>query len=65
MRIPYILAVVLTSFTVLFVLGLVLFRLLWAGSQLAGFGTLPRDLAKLQRWLRGEDRSVSTEQHKY
>jgi len=64
MHIPNIFAVILTGLTVLFVLGLVLFRLLWAGSSLAGFGTLPRSLAKLQRWLHGEDRSVSTEQHK-
>lgn len=57
MDIPNILAVVLTGFTVLFVLGLVLFRLLWAGSSLAGFGTLPRSLTKLRRWLHGEEKS--------
>jgi len=47
--------ILVLSLTVLFVLGLVLFRLLWAGSQLAGFGTLPRWFpAKLRRWLHGE-----------
>ena len=64
MQIPNIFAVVLTGLTVLFVVGLVLFRLLWAGSQLAGFGTLPRGLEKLQRWLQGEGNSVSTEQRR-
>lgn len=64
MHIPNILAVVVTGLTVLFVVGLVLFRLLWAGSSLAGFGTLPRSLTKLQRWLRGEGKSVLTEQRK-
>jgi len=64
MHIPNIFAVVLTGLTVLFVLGLVQFRLLWAGSSLAGFGTLPRSLAKLQRWLHGEGKSVSTEQRR-
>ena len=63
MHIPNIFAVVLTGLTVLLILGLVLFRLLWAGSSLAGFGTLPRSLGKLQRWLHGEHKSVSTEQH--
>ena len=61
MHIPNIFAVVLAGLTVLFVLGLVLFRVLWAGSSLARFGTLPRSLAKLQRWLHGEGKSVSTE----
>lgn len=44
--------------TGLFVLGLVIFRLLWAGSQLtaaAGLGRLPRIVpARLRRWLLGE-----------
>ena len=62
MHIPDIFAVVFTGLTVLFVLSLVLFRLLWAGASLAGFGNLPRNLAKLQRWLHGEHKSVSTEQ---
>lgn len=61
MHIQNIFAVVLAGLTVLFVLGLVLFRLLWAGSSFAGFGTLPRSLAKLQRWLQGEGKSASTE----
>jgi hypothetical protein len=64
MHIPNIFAVVLTGLTVLFVVGLVLFRLLSAGSSLAGFGTLPRSLAKLQRWLHGEHNSVSSEQRR-
>jgi hypothetical protein len=47
--------ILVLSLSVLFVLGLVLFRLLWAGSQLAGFGALPKWFpAKLRRWLHGE-----------
>lgn len=46
------------AITVLFVLGLVVFRLLWAGSQLtaaAELGRLPGMLPKkLRRWLFGE-----------
>lgn len=48
--------------TVLFVMGLVAFRLLWAGSQVAagaGLGGLPRWLPQtwrrwIHRWLFGE-----------
>jgi hypothetical protein len=42
---------------VLFVLGLMLYRLLWAGAQLAGaegLGRFPRFPKKLRRWLFGE-----------
>ena len=54
MHTPDILAVALT---VLFVLGLVLYRLLWVGSQFAaaaGLGRFPRFPARLRRWLFGE-----------
>ena len=64
MHVPNIFAVVLTGLTVLFVAGLVLFRILWAGSHFAAFGNLPRSLAKLQRWLHGEYKTVSTEQRR-
>jgi len=65
MHIQSIFAVVFIGLTLLFVLGLVLFRFLWAGSQLAASGTLPRSLAKSRkRWLHGEHKSVSTEQRR-
>ena len=41
--------------TVLFVIGLVAFRLLWAGSQVAataGLGRLPRSPQSWQHWIR-------------
>jgi hypothetical protein len=62
MHTPDILAVTLT---VLVVLGLVLYRVLWAGSQLAaaaGLGRFPRFPARLQRWLFGEHEPISTQQ---
>ena len=55
MNVANIFAVILAGFTALFVLGLVLYRLLWAGSSFAGYtGTLPKNLRKFQRWLQGE-----------
>ena len=62
MHTPDILAAALT---VLFVLGLVLYRVLWAGSQLAaaaGLGRFPRFPARLRRWLFGEHEPISTQQ---
>jgi len=42
-----------------------LYRLLWAGSSFAGYtGILLKRLARLQCWLQGEHKSVSTEQHR-
>ena len=65
MHVQNIFAVVLIGLTLLFVLALVLFRLLWAGAQSAAFGSLPRSLAKLRkRWLHGEHKLVSTEQRR-
>ena len=49
--------VIAAALTVLFVLGLVLYRLLWAGSQLAaaaGLGRFPKFPQRLQRRLFGE-----------
>jgi hypothetical protein len=49
--------------TILFVLGLVLFRLLWAGSQVAAaaaLGRFPRFPNRLRRWLFGERNRTST-----
>jgi hypothetical protein len=49
--------VIAAVLTVLFVLGLILFRLLWAGSQLtaaAGLGRFPQFPDGLRRWLFGE-----------
>jgi hypothetical protein len=48
--------------TVIFVLGLVVIRLLWAGSQLASaaaLGRLPILPKSWRRWLLGEDRGAS------
>lgn len=46
--------------TVLFVAGLVAYRLLWAGSGFAayfpGAGWLPKKLQRMQLWLHGERR---------
>ena len=47
------------ALTILAVLGVVLYRLLWAGSQIAaadGLGRFPRFPVKLRRWLFGEHR---------
>jgi len=52
------------ALTILFVLGLVLFRLLWAGSQVAaaaGLGRFPKFPHRLQRWLFGERARTSTQ----
>ena len=58
-------AVILSGLTAFFVLGIVLYRLLWAGSSFAQYtGILPKRLARLQRWLQGEHKSVSTEQRR-
>jgi hypothetical protein len=49
-------------FTVLFVLGLVIFRLLWAASQvasLAGLGRLPKLPKSWRRWLFDERSGTS------
>jgi hypothetical protein len=48
--------------TVFFVLGLVIFRLLWAASQvasLAGLGRLPRLPKSWRRWLFDEHNGAS------
>ena len=45
---------VITFGTFFIALGLVIYRLLWAGASLAGAGTGPRSLQKLRRWLQGE-----------
>lgn len=47
------LATLLTFGTVLVVVGLVAFRLLWAASSLTGAGMLPRRLQKWRNWLQG------------
>lgn len=58
-------ALIFAGVTAVFVLGLVLYRLLWTGSSLAGYtGILPKRLAKLQRWLQGEHKLISTEQRR-
>jgi hypothetical protein len=46
-----------SALAVLFVLSLIIFRLLWAGSQVAaadGLGRFPRFPKRLRRWLFGE-----------
>jgi hypothetical protein len=48
--------------TVVFVLGLVIFRLVWAASSvaaLAGLGRLPKLNINLQRWLLDEHADTS------
>jgi hypothetical protein len=40
--------------TLLAVMALVGYRLLWASSSLSGAGTLPRRLQGWRRWLHGE-----------
>jgi hypothetical protein len=53
-----ILTTLLTIITILFVVGVVAYRLLWAGSNFAGYFAgarwLPRTLQRVQHWLRGE-----------
>jgi uncharacterized membrane protein YciS (DUF1049 family) len=49
--------------TVVFVLGLIIFRLLWAASQvasLAGLGRLPKLPKSWRRWLFDEHNDTST-----
>jgi hypothetical protein len=48
--------------TIVFVLGLIIFRLLWAASSvtaLAGLGRLPRLPKSWRRWLFDEHKSAS------
>jgi hypothetical protein len=47
------LATFLTFGTVLIVVALVIYRLMWAASSLAATGLLPRRLAIVRRWLHG------------
>jgi hypothetical protein len=50
------LSTIVTFGTFFVALGLVIYRLLWAGASLAGAkaGMWPKSLQKLQRWLHGE-----------
>jgi hypothetical protein len=48
------LGTLLTFGTVVIVMALVAYRLLWAASSLGGAGMLPRRLQKWRRWLQGE-----------
>jgi len=55
-------SLIASALTFLFVLGLVVYRLLWAGSQLAagvGLGRFPRFPKTLRRWLFGEHNGTS------
>ncbi len=55
-------SLIASALTVLFVLGLVAYRLLWAGSQLAsgvGLGRFPKFPKGLRRWLFGEQNGNS------
>jgi hypothetical protein len=47
-------ATFLTFGTLLIVVALVIYRLLWAASGLAGSGMLPKRLHGWRRWLHGE-----------
>ena len=47
-------ATFLTLGTVLIVIALVSYRLLWAASTFAGTGILPKRLQGWRRWLHGE-----------
>jgi hypothetical protein len=47
-------ATFLTLGTLLIVVALVIYRLLWAASSLAGSGMVPRHLHGWRRWLHGE-----------
>jgi len=55
------LATLLMFGTFLIVAALVIYRLLWAASSLAGAGMLPRRLQRWRRWLHGEtaDKNLS------
>ena len=54
-----VLTIVFTIGTVLFVVALVAYRLLWAGSSFAGYFAgaewLPKRLQRVQHWLHGKD----------
>ncbi len=47
-------ATFLTFGTLLILVALVLYRLLWAASSLAGSGMVPKRLHGWRRWLHGE-----------
>ena len=47
-------ATLLTFGTFLTVIGLVIYRLLFAGAQFAGYQMLPLSLRRWRRWLHGE-----------
>ena len=54
--------IIASVITALFVLSLVIYRLLWAGSQLAsavGLGRFPKFPQRLRRWLFGEHKPAS------
>jgi hypothetical protein len=56
--------VIAAALTTLFVVALVLYRLAWAGSQLAataGLGRLPKLSKRWRRWLFGEHGETSPE----
>jgi len=56
-------SLIASALTVLFVLGLVAYRLLWAGSQLAsgvGLGRFPRFPKTVRRWLLGDHTDTAT-----
>ncbi len=55
-------ALIASALTILFTLGLVVYRLLWAGSQVAsaaGLGRLPKLPKSWQHWLFGEHNNHS------
>lgn len=55
-------SLIATTLTVLFVLGLVAYRLLWAASGVAsaaGLGRLPKLPKSWRRWLLGEHEDAS------
>jgi hypothetical protein len=47
-------ASVLTFGTIFIAMGLVLYRLLWAASQISAFNVLPKKLQGWRRWLHGD-----------
>jgi hypothetical protein len=54
-------SLIASALTFLFVLGLVLYRLLWAGSQLTavvGLGRFPKFPETLRRWFFGEHKDM-------
>jgi len=48
------LAIFISAGTAVLVVGLVIYRLLWAAGQFSGFTVLPRSLRRWQRWIQGE-----------